>query len=71
MSPLSLSSPVSMPHVLKFAALFVALAAAGTLAQRYLGTLGFLTFSLAGGLVKDASTTATAAALAAARKDYA
>jgi uncharacterized membrane protein (DUF4010 family) len=67
-SPLSLSSPVSMPHVLKFAALFVALAAAGTLAQRYLGTLGFLTFSLAGGLVSSASTTATAAALAAAGK---
>jgi uncharacterized membrane protein (DUF4010 family) len=67
-SPLSLSSPVSMPHVLKFATVFVALAAAGTLAQRYLGTLGFLAFSVAGGLVSSASTTATAAALAAAGK---
>ncbi|MGH7934846.1 MAG: MgtC/SapB family protein [Candidatus Binataceae bacterium] len=65
-SPLSLSSPVSMPHVLKFAALFVTIAAAGTLAQRYFGTLGFLALSVAGGLVSSASTTATAATLAAA-----
>jgi uncharacterized membrane protein (DUF4010 family) len=63
-SPLSLSSPVSMPHVLKFAAVFVAIAAAGTLAQRYFGTLGFLALSVAGGLVSSASTTATAATLA-------
>jgi uncharacterized membrane protein (DUF4010 family) len=62
MSPLSLSSPLSIPHVLKFAAMFVMLAAAGTLAQRYLGTLGFLALSVAGGLVSSASTTATAAA---------
>ena len=49
--------------------LFVALAVAGTLAQEVnLGTLGFLTFSSAGGLVSSASTTATAAALAAAGK---
>jgi uncharacterized membrane protein (DUF4010 family) len=67
-SPLSLSSPVSMPHVLKFAALFVAIAAAGTLAQRYFGTLGFLALSVVGGLVSSASTTATAATLAAAGK---
>ena len=65
---LSLSSPVSMPHVLKFAAVFVALAATGTLAQRYFGTLGFLALSVAGGLVSSASTTATAATLAAAGK---
>jgi uncharacterized membrane protein (DUF4010 family) len=68
LSPLSLSSPVSMPHVLKFAAVFVALAATGTLAQRYFGTLGFLALSVAGGLVSSASTTATAATLAAAGK---
>jgi uncharacterized membrane protein (DUF4010 family) len=64
-SPLTLSSPVSMRHVLKFAAAFVSLAAAGTLAQRFFGTLGFLAFSVSGGLVSSASTTATAAALAA------
>jgi uncharacterized membrane protein (DUF4010 family) len=57
-----------MPHVLRFAALFVAIAAAGSLAQRYLGTLGFLALSVAGGLVSSASTTATAATLAAAGK---
>jgi uncharacterized membrane protein (DUF4010 family) len=67
-SPLSLSSPVSMPHVLRFAAMFVALAAAGTLAQRNFGTLGFLALSVLGGLVSSASTTATAAALVAAGK---
>jgi uncharacterized membrane protein (DUF4010 family) len=66
--PLALSSPVSLPHVLKFAAMFVALTAAGTLAQRYTGTLGFLALSIVGGLASSASTTATAAALAAAGK---
>lgn len=64
-SPLALSSPISLPHVLKFAAMFLAIAAAGTLAQRYLGTTGFLALSVVGGLVSSASTTATAAALAA------
>ncbi len=55
-----------MPHVLKFAALFVTIAAAGTLAERYFGTLGFLALSVLGGLVSSASTTATAATLVAA-----
>jgi uncharacterized membrane protein (DUF4010 family) len=64
MPQLSLSSPVSLPHVLKFGGMFVALTAVGTLAQRYLGTLGFLAVSFAGGLVSSASTTATAATLA-------
>jgi uncharacterized membrane protein (DUF4010 family) len=67
-SPLSLSSPLSLPHVLRFALIFVALAAVGNLAQRCFGTLGFLAFSVAGGLASSASTTATAAALAAAGK---
>lgn len=65
-SQLALSSPISLPHVLKFAAMFLAIAAAGTLAERYLGTTGFLALSIVGGLVSSASTTATAAALAAA-----
>jgi uncharacterized membrane protein (DUF4010 family) len=64
--PMQLSSPVSLQRVLKFAALFVLLAAAGTLAQRQLGDYGFLLVSVAGGLVSSASTTATAASLAAA-----
>jgi uncharacterized membrane protein (DUF4010 family) len=65
---LKLASPVSLPHVLEFAAIFVALSASGTLAQRYLGGLGFLALSVIGGLVSSASTTATAAALAAGGK---
>ena len=62
---LRLASPVSLPHVIEFAALFVAMSAVGTLAQRYLGGYGFLAISVVGGLVSSASMTATAAALAA------
>jgi uncharacterized membrane protein (DUF4010 family) len=61
--PLQLSSPLSLVRVIKFAVLFVAMAAVGTLGQRYFGNAGFLAFSLLGGLVSSASTTATAAAL--------
>ncbi|MGH7780497.1 MAG: MgtC/SapB family protein [Candidatus Binataceae bacterium] len=68
MSPLALASPLSLPHVLRFAAMFLAIAAAGSLATRFLGTMGFLALSVFGGLVSSASTTATAAALAAAGK---
>jgi uncharacterized membrane protein (DUF4010 family) len=60
---LQLSSPVSLPHVLEFAAIFVALSASGTLAERYLGNLGFSAISIIGGLLSSASTTATAASL--------
>jgi len=45
--------------------LFAAMTCVGTLGQRYFGCIGFLTFSLLGGLVSSASTTATAAALTA------
>jgi uncharacterized membrane protein (DUF4010 family) len=62
---IKLSSPLSLVRVSKFAALFVAIAAAGTLGQRYFGTTGFLTFSVLGGLVSSASTTAAAATLTA------
>ncbi|HXN14158.1 MAG TPA: DUF4010 domain-containing protein [Candidatus Acidoferrales bacterium] len=61
---LQMSSPVSVPYVIKFAVLFVAMTAIGTLAQRHLGSLGFLGLSVLGGLVSSASTTATAATLA-------
>ncbi len=64
--PMKLSSPVSLRRVLKFAVLFVVLAAAGTMAQRTFGQYGFLAVSVAGGLVSSASTTATAASLVAA-----
>ncbi len=53
-------------RVLKFGLLFLILACAGTLAQRFCGNVGFLLVSLLGGLVSSASTTATAATLAAA-----
>ena len=63
-----LSSPVSLKRVAKFGLLFLVLACAGTLAQRFLGGLGFLAVSLLGGMVSSASTTATAATLASAGK---
>ncbi|HXG18802.1 MAG TPA: MgtC/SapB family protein [Methylomirabilota bacterium] len=63
---LQLSSPVSLRRVLNFGGLFVLLAALGTLVQRAFGSLGFLAVSVVGGLVSSASTTATAATLAAA-----
>lgn len=67
-SELHLDSPVSLIHVLKFAAVFVAISIAGALAARHLGDLGFLALSGIGGLVSSASTTATAAALNASGK---
>jgi len=65
---LKLSSPVSLKRVLKFGLLFLLMACAGNLAQRYMGSFGFLAVSILGGLVSSASTTATAATLAAAGK---
>jgi len=63
---LQLSSPVSLKRVLKFGMLFLVLSACGTLAQRQFHESGFLIVSLLGGMVSSASTTATAASLAAA-----
>jgi uncharacterized membrane protein (DUF4010 family) len=63
---MQLSSPVSLKRVAKFGVLFVALAAAGSLAQRNFGSGGFLIVSILGGLISSASTTATAASLCAA-----
>ncbi len=60
---LQISSPLSWARISKFAALFILIQVAGTLAERYLGKLGFLGLSLVGGLVSSASTTATAALL--------
>ena len=67
-TPINLTSPVSLPRVLKFGVAFLALSIVGTLAQRTFGSLGFLVVSVAGGLISSASTTASAAALAAAGK---
>jgi uncharacterized membrane protein (DUF4010 family) len=63
-APLKVSSPVSLLRILKFGFLFVVLQAAGTLAQRYLGSIGVLFVSFFGGCVSSASTTAAAAKLA-------
>ncbi len=61
---LSLSSPLSLIKVLKFALLFVAIEILGSLAVRYAGHLGFLAISVIGGFVSSASATAAAASLA-------
>ncbi len=56
-----LESPVSIAHVLNFAALFVLIQAISTLGERHLGKFAFLGVSILGGLVSSASTTAAAA----------
>jgi uncharacterized membrane protein (DUF4010 family) len=63
-TPSSVTSPVSLRRVLKFGVAFVVLQAAGTLAQRYLGSAGVLAVSFLGGFVSSASATAAAAKLA-------
>jgi uncharacterized membrane protein (DUF4010 family) len=60
-----LESPFSLMTALRYGAVFLALQVAGTLAQRALGTAGFLFVSAAGGLVSSASAVASAAVLAA------
>jgi uncharacterized membrane protein (DUF4010 family) len=60
---LKLSSPLSLVRVIKFAALFNSDGLRRILGQRYFGNTGFLAFSLLGGLLSSASTTAAAAAL--------
>jgi len=63
--PLKVASPVALRRVLKFGLFLIVIQAAGTLAQRYFGSLGVLSVSFAGGLASSASTTAAAAELAA------
>jgi uncharacterized membrane protein (DUF4010 family) len=58
-------SPFSLQAALRFGALFLAIAVAGDLGQRALGTAGFFVVSAVGGIVSSASATATAATLAA------
>jgi uncharacterized membrane protein (DUF4010 family) len=64
---LQITSPFSLSAALKFGLLFVALDVAGTLAQRFLGPIGFYAVSFAGGLVSSASSVASAGTLAAHR----
>jgi uncharacterized membrane protein (DUF4010 family) len=62
---LDLDSPVSLPKILRFGAMFLAIQVAGTLAQRFLGSAGFLVVAVIGGAVSSASTAAAAAHLSA------
>ena len=62
---LQLTSPFSLVSALKFGLLFLALGAAGTLAQRIFGELGFYGVSLLGGVISSASSVASAALLGA------
>ena len=56
-----LQSPVSIRHVLSFAALFLMIQIVSELGERHFGRLGFLGISVLGGLVSSASTSAAAA----------
>jgi uncharacterized membrane protein (DUF4010 family) len=62
---LPLSSPFSLPSVLKFGLIFVVLQIVGTIAQDALGRFGFYAVSIIGGLVSSASAVASAASLVA------
>jgi uncharacterized membrane protein (DUF4010 family) len=61
---LKLSSPLSLPKVLKFGVIFLVIEIIGNVGQRYLGHFGFLAVSVIGGLVSSASTAGAAATLA-------
>lgn len=61
---LKLSSPLSLPKVLKFGLIFLIIEIVGSAGERYLGHSGFLIVSVIGGLVSSASTTGAAATLA-------
>jgi uncharacterized membrane protein (DUF4010 family) len=63
--PRGLRSPFSLKAALQFGFVFLVLDAAGTLAQRFLGQLGFYAVSILGGLVSSASAVAAAGTLAA------
>jgi uncharacterized membrane protein (DUF4010 family) len=62
--PLTLASPISLPKVLKFGILFIAIQVAGILLTRAFGGNGLLATSVIGGLVSSASATAAAATMA-------
>jgi uncharacterized membrane protein (DUF4010 family) len=60
----TMESPFSLTSALKFGLVFLALQVAGTLANRFLGRIGFYGVSVIGGLVSSASAVASAANLA-------
>jgi uncharacterized membrane protein (DUF4010 family) len=61
---LDLQSPFSLMSAIKFGLIFLALQVVGTLAQVWLGQVGFYAVSLVGGFVSSASAVASAATLA-------
>jgi uncharacterized membrane protein (DUF4010 family) len=61
---LKLDSPISLPKVAWFAALFIVISVAGTLLTRVFGSFGILAMGVFGGLVSSASTTVAAATMA-------
>jgi uncharacterized membrane protein (DUF4010 family) len=61
---LDLQSPFSLKSAIKFGLIFLALQVVGTLAQVWLGQVGFYAVSLVGGFVSSASAVASAATLA-------
>lgn len=61
---LTLTSPISLPKVVKFGTLFIAIQTLGTLLTRFFGSYGMLTTGIFGGLVSSASTTVAAATMA-------
>jgi uncharacterized membrane protein (DUF4010 family) len=61
---LALQSPFSLKSAIKFGLIFLALEVVGTLAQQFLGQVGFYAVSLVGGVVSSASAVASAASLA-------
>jgi uncharacterized membrane protein (DUF4010 family) len=61
---LELQSPFSLMSAIKFGLIFLALQVVGTVAQNWLGQVGFYAVSLVGGVVSSASAVASAAALA-------
>lgn len=63
-SSFTLSSPISLPKVLWFGMLFIAIQIAGIPLTRTFGSYGMLATGIFGGLVSSASTTAAAATMA-------
>lgn len=61
---LTLSSPISLPKVLWFGSLFIAVQITGTLLTRAFGSYGMLAIGVFGGMMSSASTTAAAATMA-------
>jgi len=60
---LEMTSPISLPKILRLAFLFLAVQVVATLGQRHFGSTGFEAASLLGGFVSSASSTAAAANL--------